>query len=182
MNKSHVGRCRDRCSLCAGIVGGRQRIPVFIRAPVCRGAGQQAGDQRPSRRPRQECRNVTLTHRKNRCRTSTRSWVPWLARPWAAWSATSLAVAAARWPPPPVPWQGYAGNQVQGNNVQAGDTCTTTEQRCRRCRRAAPASAMTSPTASPARKVVRMEATRPHHFRSRMAKLVLSNAQGLILR
>ena len=52
---------------------------------------------------------------------------------------------------------GYAGNQVQGN-MQAGDTYTTTEQRCRDGAGAAPTpSAMTSPTASPARRVVRME-------------------------
>ncbi|OMP13062.1 hypothetical protein COLO4_02343 [Corchorus olitorius] len=41
----HVGRSRDRCGLCAGLVSRRQRIPVFITASVRRSAGQQSGDR-----------------------------------------------------------------------------------------------------------------------------------------
>ena len=126
MNTSHVGRYRDRCGLCAGLVGRRQRIPVYLRAPVCRGAGQQTGD----RDHQDAAPGVPQRHRHPPQAGAGRAQDPGdrgREAALGAWSATSLAAAAASKiaTAAGAVAGGCAGNQVQGN-MRAGDTYTTT--------------------------------------------------------
>ena len=81
--------------------------------------------------PRQECHNVTLTHRKpvqdqhkilGAVVGAALGGV--LGHQFGGGSGKQVATAAG------AVAGGYAGNQVQGN-MQAGDTYTTTEQRCK---------------------------------------------------
>ncbi|WP_447757615.1 glycine zipper 2TM domain-containing protein [Aeromonas veronii] len=82
--------------------------------------------------PRQECRNVTLTHRKpvqdeNKILGTVvgAALGGVLGHQFGGGSGKKVATAAG------AVAGGYAGNQVQGN-MQAGDTYTTTdEQRCK---------------------------------------------------
>lgn len=81
--------------------------------------------------PRQECRNVTVTHRKpvqdehkvlGTVVGAALGGV--LGHQFGGGSGKKVATAAG------AVAGGYAGNQVQGN-MQVGDTYTTTEQRCK---------------------------------------------------
>ncbi|HHO2168318.1 TPA: glycine zipper 2TM domain-containing protein [Aeromonas hydrophila] len=81
--------------------------------------------------PRQECRNVTVTHRKpvqdehkilGTVVGAALGGV--LGNQFGGGNGKKVATAAG------AVAGGYAGNQVQGN-MQAGDTYTTTEQRCK---------------------------------------------------
>ncbi|MFM4823423.1 glycine zipper 2TM domain-containing protein [Aeromonas bivalvium] len=81
--------------------------------------------------PRQECRNVTVTHRKPvQDQHKILGTVVGAAlggvvgHQFGGGSGKKVATAAGAMA------GGYAGNQVQGN-MQAGDTYTTTEQRCK---------------------------------------------------
>ena len=81
--------------------------------------------------PRQECRNVTVTHRKPvQDEHKILGTVVGAAlggvvgHQFGGGSGQKIATAAG------AVAGGYAGNQVQGN-MQAGDTYTTTEQRCK---------------------------------------------------
>lgn len=81
--------------------------------------------------PRQECRNVTVTHRKPvQDEHKILGTVVGAAlggvvgHQFGGGSGKKVATAAG------AVAGGYAGNQVQGN-MQAGDTYTTTEQRCK---------------------------------------------------
>ena len=81
--------------------------------------------------PRQECRNVTVTHRKpvqdeNKILGTVvgAALGGVLGNQFGGGSGKKVATAAG------AVAGGYAGNQVQGN-MQAGDTYTTTQQRCK---------------------------------------------------
>ena len=74
---------------------------------------------------------------------------------------------------------GYAGNQVQGN-MQAGDTYTTTEQRCKTVQESSTRTIGYDVTYRLAGQegVVRMEKQPGPTIPVKDGKLVLSNAQG----
>ncbi|WP_309266719.1 glycine zipper 2TM domain-containing protein [Aeromonas salmonicida] len=83
--------------------------------------------------PRQECRNVTVTHRKpvqdeNKILGTVvgAALGGVLGNQFGGGSGSGKKVATAAG----AVAGGYAGNQVQGN-MQAGDTYTTTQQRCK---------------------------------------------------
>ncbi|MEI4993139.1 glycine zipper 2TM domain-containing protein [Aeromonas caviae] len=130
--------------------------------------------------PRQECRNVILTHRKPvQDEHKILGTVVGAAlggvvgHQFGGGSGKKVATAAG------AVAGGYAGNQVQGN-MQAGDTYTTTEQRCKTVQESSTRTIGYDVTYRLAGQegVVRMEKQPGPTIPVKDGKLVLSNAQG----
>ena len=130
--------------------------------------------------PRQECRNVTITHRKPvQDQHKILGTVVGAAlggvvgHQFGGGSGKKVATAAG------AVAGGYAGNQVQGN-MQAGDTYTTTEQRCKTVQESSTRTIGydVSYRLAGQEGVIRMEKQPGKTIPVEDGKLVVNNAQG----
>ena len=126
----HDGRYRYWHRLSPGALGRGQRLPLYTTPTFAEVIASKPITE-TIKTPRQECRNVTVTHRKPvQDEHKILGTVVGAAlggvvgHQFGGGSGKKVATAAG------AVAGGYAGNQVQGN-MQAGDTYTTTEQRCK---------------------------------------------------
>lgn len=126
----HVSRGGYRCGCCSRRSGGSQHGGFFTRAAVCPGYLGNTPIKETVKTPRQECRDVSVTHHRpvqdeNRLEGSVFGAVAGsvLVHQVSGGRGKDIATVAGALA------GGYAGNQVQGH-MQNNDTYTTTQQRC----------------------------------------------------
>ncbi|MGU0043325.1 glycine zipper 2TM domain-containing protein [Escherichia coli] len=129
MNKSMLAGIGIGVAAALGVAAVAS-LNVFERGPQYAQVVSATPIKETVKTPRQECRNVTVTHRRpvqdeNRITGSVLGAVA------GGVIGISLAVVAVKMSP--LLWAlggGYAGNQIQGP-PQESDTYTTTQQRCK---------------------------------------------------